>query len=198
MIEDDIEMHWNEFLHELDIARNLLLVEQIKERRDERRSRRLIAKIRDKRGPIRLAIKKFMDEIYNVSLPLILVFYVSSLENFLRRIWLLKIGPIDKNTWYIFSNPKEFAKEIRRRLKVEIGDIVFKANAVVMKRHLIVHKNKMVDQKAIEVFREAGMFDIQLHQKLNLTVEDVTKDIKTIQKFAHAVKNFSTSRKLFF
>jgi len=184
MIEENVETYWNEFLHELDIARNLLSVGKIKESRDRIRSRRLVAGVRDRYGPIRTEIKGVMDEIYNISLALILVFCVSSLENFLRRIWLLRIGTIDKDTWRIFSDPKEFAKKIKKQLEVEIGEIVFRTNAAVMKRNLIVHKDKVVDSKAVEAFREAGIRKIQLNEKLNLTVDDVTEDLETIQEFA--------------
>jgi len=188
MVNENKEIYWKEFESKLRIARNLLVAVKIKEIRDLTRSVRPFAKFRDEMGPVRRMMKNFMDEVYNLSLPLILVFCVSSLESFLRYMWLNKVGSIDKDTWRIFSNPKEFAKIIKRRFKVEIGDVTFKANAVAMKRHLILHKDKIVDSKALRAFREAGMLDIDIGQKLKLTSKIVEKDISIIQEFAEKVK----------
>ena len=190
---EGLEEIWEEFKQEMGLVMDFLELVGLKELREEIRLFRPLAMIRDEVGPVRRAVKEFTDKLYNVSLPLLLVFSVSCLEKFLRRLWLLKFGSIDKKMWRIFNELKDFAKEVRRRYGVEVGESTFKARAVVAKRNIILHNNGIVDQKALEAFIEAGKQDSQLGQRLKLSVEEVRRDINTILEFAERVKEIFDS-----
>lgn len=139
-------------------------------------------------APIRKALREFSYQVYEKALPLILVFSVATLEKFLRSIWEERFGAIEKNLRRVFSDPKEFAKALKQRVQKEMGPLTFKANAVAMKRHVLLHKEGVVDPDALEVFREAGISDVKLGEKLRLTAESVERDMNTILEFAKKVK----------
>jgi membrane-associated protease RseP (regulator of RpoE activity) len=185
---ENLEVAWREFEKEIGLAVEFLELAELKEIRGEARRLRLLPMIRDEAGPIRKAIKEFADTLYSMSLPLLLVFCVSCLEKFLRRLWLLKFGSIDREMWRIFSDPKDLAKEIKRRYGIEIGEATFKARSVVAKRHIILHNNGVVDEKALEAFMEAGERDLKLNQKLRPSANEVRRDIEKLLEFARKVK----------
>jgi len=188
-VSDEIELCFHEFMEELKLARKLLTSLKVREIRIELRSIRPIALLRDEFGPIRRYFKEFVDNVSKVALPLILVFCVSSLEKFLRSIWELRFGSYPKKFRKIFSNPKCFAKHVRKKFGVEIGPLTYRANAVAMKRHILLHRGGVIDKDALKVFREAGIRDLKENQKLLLTVENVEDDIKILEEFADAIRN---------
>jgi hypothetical protein len=120
--EESFEFIWREFEREIMLVMDFLKFAELKELLEWFRSLTPLAKIWVEVGPLRRAIKEFSDKLYSVSLPLLLVFCVSCFEKFLIRLWLLKFGSIDGDMWRKFSDPKELAKEIKRRCGVEIGD----------------------------------------------------------------------------
>ena len=185
---NDVEVFFKDLEEEFRLAKDLLTLLKMKEVRDDIRSLRPFATLRDEIGPLRSVFKEYMNKMYNVALPLILVYCVSSLENFLRLVWEAKIGPIPKNLRRIFSDPKEFSKVLKNRLGVEIGSLAIRANAVAEKRHIIIHNKGIVDKKALCAFKEASINGLQEGQRLQLTVEDVGEDIKILEEFAVFVK----------
>jgi len=139
-------------------------------------------------APIRKALREFSYQVYEKALPLILVFSVATLEKFLRSIWEERFGAIEKNLKRVFSDPKEFVQALKQRVQKEMGPLTSKANAVAMKRHVLLHKGGVVDPDALEVFREASILDVKLGEKLKLTAESVERDMNTILEFAKKVK----------
>ncbi|MBC7091961.1 MAG: hypothetical protein H5T50_08680 [Nitrososphaeria archaeon] len=189
-ISEEIEACFKEFEEELEFARNLLLVLKMRSLRTEIRSVRPLAALRDEFGPIRSYAKEFIDQVSEAALPLILIYCVSSLEVFLRSLWELKMGDITRDLRRIFSDLKCFSKKIKHKYNVEIGRLVFQANAVAQKRHILIHNKGVIDNDSLSKFREAGITEFSEGQKLLLTVEDVEKDIKVLEEFATTVKDF--------
>jgi hypothetical protein len=72
-----------------------------------------LAKIWVEVGPFRRAIKELSDKLYSVSLPLLLVFCVSCFEKFLRRLWLLKFGSIDRICGGNSATQRSWLKKLR-------------------------------------------------------------------------------------
>jgi len=77
---------------------------------------------------------------------------------------------------------------------VEIGSLTYRANAVAMKRHILLHRGGVIDKDALKVFREAGIRDFKENQKLLLTVENVEHDIKILKEFADVIRNIFIKR----
>jgi len=186
--EESFEVVWREFEQEIRLVMDFLKFAELKELLEWFRSLTPPVKIWVEVGPFRRAIKEFSDKLYSVSLPLLLVFCVSCFEKFLRRLWLLKFGSIDSGMWRKFSDPKELAKEIKRRCGVEIGESTFKARVVVAKRNIILHNGGVVDDKALQAFMESGENNFQLGQRLRLSTEEVKRDIEKLLEFAEKVK----------
>lgn len=190
-MNDAIEVYYQELCKKLNLARDVLSVADVKELRDSIRSFRPLAILRDELGPFRSRFKEFIDEVYEYALPLVIVFCAASMEQFLRDVWEERYGQINKNKRKIFSNPKKFGIELRNKLKKRKDFGTLKANAVAMKRHVILHKDGVIDKDAKEVFMEAKIQEVHIDDngKLKLTVDNVKRDIEIVEEFAKEVKN---------
>ncbi len=185
-----LDKRFQEFEKQLQLAYSLLNVAEIKEMRDYIRSFRPLAILRDEIGPIRRIIKEYSDRIYEISLPLLIVYAVSCLELFLRDAWEEHIGTIEKKYRGIFSNPKEFNKRISQRIGKAIRyDIVVQDNVIAQIRHTIIHRGGIVDNEALSAFREAGIEGITEGEKLVFKADDVKKHLDTLLQYANEVRN---------
>ena len=152
----------------LDIARNLLLIFELKEKLDE------IPRIFG--GPLS-EIRDFLsdraDKIKVATLPLTLVFIASCLENYLRSI---KPG---------VKYFKDLIKHYRRKL----GDKLTKdAHEIRIKRNVILHHAGVVDKNAEKEFEEIGLTMYSEGSKLALNKDQIRGYISAIESICDLVK----------
>lgn len=189
-VGETIQVPYDLFTKELDLVRNLLSIIRLKEDRESVRSIRPLASLRDEIGPLRSRIKDFTDRVYDAVLPLMLAYSVACLEQFLRTAWEDRFGEPKKSMRHLFSQPKPLALKLRNNLgQKEVVSTAFKANAVAMKRHVLLHRNGVVDKDALAVFMEAGIKDVREGDRLSLSVQDVEDAVDTVQRFAHEVRD---------
>ena len=132
---------------------------------------------------IRMTIKDTTDKIYEVGLPQILVYAVSCLEAFLKDQYCM-INPSDKRV-HIFLKAETIRKIYSAILRVDIfggdEDLLNKLNSVFQKRHVIVHKAGVIDEKSC---KECGWDTKRLGMRLRLDSDSVNQDIDVLEQVA--------------
>lgn len=194
-----VEAAYEEFLNEVSfIEGRLLLLAELKELREKIRSIRPIARLRDEFGPLRYKIKEFTDRLYEMSLSLSLVYTISCLEKFLRNTYLELGFNIEKKDRGIFSSPKEFLKRLSKRIGVDYqpDDLAKRVEAIFQKRHIIVHRDGLIDKDAYGIFKQAKIDEGNIGDRLILDSKKLKDDVSYIKKFAERVKNLVTRHRL--
>jgi hypothetical protein len=155
--------------YNLDVARRVLLVFELKKRLDELPP-----------GPlyrIRGLLSSRVDEVKFASLPLVLVFVASCLEYYLKEI-LKKATPINEREKVEF----EFNKLIER-FRSKIGDKLARdAHELRIKRNIILHDAGIIDDQALKEFEKIGLTGYSVGAKLVLSEDEVRRHIDTCEK----------------
>lgn len=157
--------------HNLDVARRILFVFEMKKRLDE------LPRIFPRSlSPIRDFLSQRMDEVKDASLPLVLVFVASCLEHYLRE----KI-PIEKKEKLGF-------KKLIERFRSSIGDKLAKdAHEMRIKRNIILHKAGVIDEKASKEFMKIGLTAYSVGDRLMLSEDEIRRYIDTCEKICNLI-----------
>ncbi len=136
----------------------------------------------------RTLIKQTSDNIYQVGLPQVLAYCVSCLEAYLKDQYCM-INPFD-NGQHNFQNVESIRETYGRVLKTDVfrGDesLASNLNSAFQRRHVIVHKARVIDEDACE---RAGWRLELVGTELQLDSTSVSSDIDVIEKFATGIYN---------
>jgi len=137
---------------------------------------------------IRGVLKETTDKIYEVGLPQVLVYAVSCLEAFLKDLYVLQaqsnVEILERFPEDAYRIRQEFSKIIKGDALNGDNTLAYNMQAVFQKRHVIVHKAGIIDEKSCE---KALWEKSLVGTKLKLTSTIVNEDIETINKFAHTI-----------
>ena len=135
--------------------------------------------------PIRRKLKERSERIYELVLPQIIVFGISSLDAFLKEKYKQKIGREYKEGKGAFQKADTIRKEFGKCIKGDIfaGDENLKGDLqkVFNKRHVIAHRAGVIDSEYCE--KNGLKEELWMGMKLPLKSKDVENDLATIEKF---------------
>lgn len=153
--------------HNLDVARRVLLVSELKKRSDD------IPSILPLLDGIRGFLRRGADEVKDASLPLILVFVASCLEHYLReKIHVEKLG----------------LKSLIVRFHPSIGDNLARdAHEIRIKRDVILRNAGTIDEQASKEFEEIGLTGYPAGAKLVLSEDEVRRYIDVCEKICNLI-----------
>lgn len=177
----------------LNTARTFVELAGLKEIREKIRGMRPLAIIRDTIFPLRRILKDTADKLYEVGLPQVLVFVVSCLEAYLKESYQMLKGELltaeEERVFLRLERVRELFSEILKADVLEGDEELFRrAQVVIEKRHIIVHRAGIIDQKAYDVFREAGIYEGEVGSKLRLSADKVKQDIDVVEAFARKIE----------
>ena len=198
---DSLRKLQSTFEENMDIAKRFISLAELKGLRETIRERRLITRIRDEFGPLRIRIKDISDKLYEVGLPQTEVFIVSCFEYCLKEAYrILKGSDLTREEEKSFLRPDEIRKLYGKMLKRDVLDgdekLLKRAKAVIQTRHVIVHRGGIIDGKAHAAFKDAGLSRGMVDSRLQLTPEDVKQDIEYLETFVKKVFDHVLSVKL--
>ena len=159
--------------HNLDVARRVLFIFELKKTLDER------PRIFQRFG-IRESLSSRAEEIKDASLPLVLVFVASCLEHYLKE----KI-PIEEREKLEKEGNLKFKKLIDH-FRSSIGEKLAKdAHEMRIKRNTILHKAGVIDGQALKEFKEIGLTGYSIGAKLALSEDEVRGYIDVCEKICN-------------
>jgi hypothetical protein len=177
------------FEKNMDLARRFLLAAEAREVRMLIREYRPLAILRNEISPVR----RSLSEVYEVGLPMVLVFLVTNFETCLRKFYtLLKGSETTKDEDKAFFHPHDKARVLFSNILgvdplSENDQLASKARAIIVKRNVIIHRAKEVDKRAVKEFSELGLLKYQVGEKLKLDSEEVKSDLETLHSYVKKV-----------
>jgi len=138
--------------------------------------------------PIRRMLKERSERIYELVLPQIIVFGVSSLDAFLKEKYKQKKGKEYGKGNRAFQKADTIRKALGKCIKGDIfaGDENLKEDLqkVFDKRHVIAHRAGRIDDKYYDKYCKGKGFDVSwVRKKLPLKSKEVENDLAIIEKF---------------
>jgi hypothetical protein len=178
------EEAWKVFCKNMELAERFLSMAEAKELRMDMREVRPLARLRDKVGPLR----KFLADLYEVGLPLVLVFGVTCYEFCLKRMYeALKGDELTREEELAFLRPDEvrnlYGKYVRKDPLDGADQLAVDVRIAILKRNVIVHRAGEIDKTAEDEFRKVGVSQYKSGQRLELKSEEVKRDLNTLKSY---------------
>jgi hypothetical protein len=151
----------------LEVARRVLLVFELKRRLDE------IPPVLQRVSKIREFASARVEEIKDASLPLVLVFVASCLEHYLREA-----APADERKAKFWKLIDHFSSRIGDKLALS-------AHEMRIKRNIILHNAGVIDNKALKDFEKKGLMGYSVGAKLTLSEDEVRGYIDVCEKICN-------------